>query len=105
MRNGRSQNRDNPLAAAFLPLLALVLSGCWESLPPLRQDEPLLQASVSDPLGPPNAAKSPGLSGARRDGAVITASHKRTASSEAQIQLGSGQFIQEPREFSGTQMT
>jgi general secretion pathway protein D len=102
MPNSRSQNR-NPVPAAFLPLLALLLSGCWASLSPLSQDEPLLQAS--DPSRTPNAAKSSGPGGAKRDGPLIAASNKRAASSETQIQLGSGEFIQEPREFSGTQMT
>jgi general secretion pathway protein D len=53
----------------------------------------------------PNAAKSSGPGGGKRDGPFIAASNKRAASSETQIQLGSGEFIQEPREFSGTQMT
>jgi general secretion pathway protein D len=105
MRNSRSQNRENPLAGALLLLLGLLLSGCWASLPSPSQDEPLLQASASDPSGAPKSAKSLGPSGAKRDGALIAASNKQAASSETQIQLGSGEFIQEPRDFSGTQMT
>jgi general secretion pathway protein D len=104
MRKCRLQKRDNPLTTALLPLLALLLSGCWASLPS-GQDEPLLQASVSDHSGPPNSARFPGPGGIKRDGPLIAATDKRAASSEPQIQLGSGEFIHEPRDFSGTQMT
>ena len=102
LRNSRSQNREAPLAAALGVLFALLLSGCAASLPSLSGDEPLIAPSTTEA---PSSGKAPYLTGADRDGAVIAATGKRAAASEPQMQFGSGQFVQEPKGFSGTQVT
>jgi general secretion pathway protein D len=99
LRICRLWKRGAAKGVALSAVLAIGLSGCITDRPSPSSDEPLLQPTVYDPK-PPIPRKLPG------DGPITTSAQKRAGGAfEPQVQFGDGEFVQEPKGFSGLQST
>lgn len=105
LRYSRSGKLTFPIAGTAL-VLSMLISGCTGLIPSANSDDPLIALPLRDSSKERGSDRNTSRNAANREEAITGGSARRDSSAEqSQVQFGSGQFVQQPRNISGADVT